>query len=278
MKLEKNILVIDDQVYMHKIVNLTFTKNGYIYHQANSGKEAIELLNAGLRPSAILLDLMMPDIDGFEALQTIKKIPALANTPVIILSGKTNEADKISALRAGAVKFITKPFKPKELFAEVEEAIFGNILENSVIETEIIEALKISREKKLKINARTLIKLTEKFAHSKPILLLIVYLIGENKVISAKSAIIGLIKTCPFQQTREKAIWALGQIGLNATSLKNGEIDNNRDVEFLFEIADSTSENLAVRILACQSIKQLGYANLVDDLLEKLKNEFAEHI
>ncbi len=108
----KNILVIDDDVFIGNMLEETLNKNGYSVIRAYSGTEALLLLSSH-QPDLILLDLMLPGLPGEEVLQQIK------NIPVIVISAKSGVDDKVGLLLGGAVDYVTKPFDSKELLARI---------------------------------------------------------------------------------------------------------------------------------------------------------------
>lgn len=118
----KKILIADDE---HKIVmtlEYAFKKAGYEVFIARDGSEVLELLKQEL-PDIILLDIMMPNVDGYTTLTEIKKNENYKNIKVIFLSAKTGEADIKKGLDLGADAYITKPYSIKKLTEKVEELI-----------------------------------------------------------------------------------------------------------------------------------------------------------
>ena len=113
------ILVIDDEKSIRKLLDISLTSEGYDVALANTGKEGITLL-ANFRPDVIILDLGLPDLPGGEVLKKIKEKTA---TPVIILTVKDAEADKVELLDAGADDYLTKPFNVTELSARIRVAL-----------------------------------------------------------------------------------------------------------------------------------------------------------
>lgn len=108
----KTIAIIDDDVHIGNVLEEILQKEGYATLRAYSGTEALYLLSQN-HPDLILLDLMMPGLSGEEVLHHIQ------NTPVIVLSAKTDVQDKVSLLLGGAVDYVTKPFDTKELLARI---------------------------------------------------------------------------------------------------------------------------------------------------------------
>ncbi|MGN0549581.1 MAG: response regulator transcription factor [Acutalibacteraceae bacterium] len=109
----KNIMIVDDDIYIGNLIEETLLKNGYTAVRAYSGTEAVLLLKSK-KPDLILLDLMLPGISGEEVLSQITDIP------VIVVSAKTDIDDKVGLLLSGAVDYITKPFDVRELLARIE--------------------------------------------------------------------------------------------------------------------------------------------------------------
>ncbi|MEN6435524.1 MAG: response regulator transcription factor [Anaerolineaceae bacterium] len=113
------ILVVDDEERMVRFIRLNLEHDGFQVIQATRGFQAIELIRTEM-PDLVLLDVMMPDIDGFEVLRMIRE----ANTvPVIMLTAKGEEEDRIRGLELGADDYITKPFSPRELVSRVRAVL-----------------------------------------------------------------------------------------------------------------------------------------------------------
>jgi len=144
-KEKSSILIVDDEPHVVNLVKLSLTKDKFTIREANSGMEALELLQKH-KPDLIILDLMMPGMNGYEVCEELKKDPKTSNIPVIILSAKSQLADKLEGMDCGAEDYITKPFDPMELEARVNMAlrkidsedskhpITGLPTENSVVE------------------------------------------------------------------------------------------------------------------------------------------------
>ena len=115
----ETILVVDDDPDIARFVEVNLRSAGYDVAVAGDGEEALE--RAGeLRPDLVLLDVMMPRIDGFEVAQRLRKNPQTANTSIIMLTAKALSADKVTGLQSGADDYIIKPFDPIELLARVK--------------------------------------------------------------------------------------------------------------------------------------------------------------
>jgi DNA-binding response OmpR family regulator len=116
------ILVVDDDPYILMSLEFLMKKNGYNVVVARNGTEAMELLNKQA-PHLVLLDIMMPDVDGYEICRYIKKTASLKNTKVIFMSAKTKDADIKKGYELGASLYVTKPFSTRELVKQIKELL-----------------------------------------------------------------------------------------------------------------------------------------------------------
>ncbi len=114
----KHILVCDDDELLVDLLTYRLGTKGYEVSAARDGGEALERLAAD-KPDAVVLDAMMPVVDGFEVLRRIREQPATANLPVVMLSARKQERDIVGALELGASDFVVKPFIPEELIARL---------------------------------------------------------------------------------------------------------------------------------------------------------------
>jgi len=110
------VLVVDDEPRIIRFLDIKLKTSGYEVLTADSGTEALEQLQSS-EPDMVVLDLVMSGMDGFE---TLKQLRALSAVPVIILSGKESNADKVKGLELGADDYLSKPFSPEELIARIE--------------------------------------------------------------------------------------------------------------------------------------------------------------
>ncbi len=115
----RRILVVDDEQRMARFVRLNLEHDGFIVEEAYNGVEAINRLRDVL-PDLVLLDVMMPDIDGFEVLRMIREF---SQVPVIMLTAKGEEDDKVKGLELGADDYVTKPFSPRELVVRTKAVL-----------------------------------------------------------------------------------------------------------------------------------------------------------
>jgi diguanylate cyclase (GGDEF)-like protein len=115
----ETILVVDDDPDIARFVEVNLRSAGYDVSVASDGEQALDKA-ATLRPDLVLLDVMMPRIDGFEVAQRLRRNPQTANTSIIMLTAKALSTDKVLGLTAGADDYIIKPFDPIELLARVK--------------------------------------------------------------------------------------------------------------------------------------------------------------
>jgi two-component system KDP operon response regulator KdpE len=114
-----SVLVVDDEPQLRHALSVNLRARGYVVHQAATGNEALRTA-ANARPDAVILDLGLPDLDGVEVVHGIR---GWSTAPIIILSVRETEGDKVAALDAGADDYVTKPFGMAELLARLRAAI-----------------------------------------------------------------------------------------------------------------------------------------------------------
>ena len=141
--MEEKILVVDDESAISDIIKFNFEKEGYLIDTADNGKGAIELA-AENDYDLILLDIMMPKLNGFEALREIRKF---SDVPVIMLTAREDEVDKVLGLELGADDYVVKPFSMRELLARVKA-----VLRRSDAQEKKEKDTKILKAKDLEIN------------------------------------------------------------------------------------------------------------------------------
>jgi DNA-binding response OmpR family regulator len=116
-----NILVVDDEPYIGRIIQLKLEEAPFAVEVCQDGDTALGRLRTDDPVDLILLDIMMPNMNGFEVLARLREIPHRQQTPVIMLTGKGQSTDREKAASLGARDFLTKPFSPKKLLARIEE-------------------------------------------------------------------------------------------------------------------------------------------------------------
>lgn len=114
----KKVLVVDDEPGICDIVCLNLEIEGYQADCAESGEEALEKMKSE-PPDLVILDIMMPEVDGWELLSHMKADPSISDIPVILLSAKSEEISKLLGFQLGAEDYVTKPFSVKELLARI---------------------------------------------------------------------------------------------------------------------------------------------------------------
>jgi DNA-binding response OmpR family regulator len=118
----RRILVVDDEERMVRFIRLNLEHDGFRVTEAFKGTEALNKLRSAL-PDLVLLDVMLPDIDGFEVLRMIREV---STVPVIMLTAKGEEDDRVRGLELGADDYVTKPFSPRELVSRVRAVLRRN--------------------------------------------------------------------------------------------------------------------------------------------------------
>jgi two-component system alkaline phosphatase synthesis response regulator PhoP len=143
---KKKILVVDDERDIVDLIRYNLTKEGCEVITAYNGEEALR--RSRERPDLIVLDLMMPVLDGFEACKRLKAEPSTSAIPIIILTAKSGELDEILGLELGADDYIQKPISPRKLVARVNTALRrAEGLQKSTVESPVIrvDTLEINR-------------------------------------------------------------------------------------------------------------------------------------
>lgn len=162
------ILLIEDETAISNFISTILTANQYNVMKADNGKDGITLA-ASHCPDLILLDLGLPDMDGEEIM---KKIRTWSNVPIIVVSAREYERDKVRLLDLGADDYITKPFGTSELMARIRTALRHS--NNGLLESEItIGGLNINYEKRI-------VKVEDKEVHLTPIEYKIITLLSKN--------------------------------------------------------------------------------------------------
>src|SRR4030065_2476657 len=118
----EKILIVDDDLDTLRLVGLMLQHQGYRIVAASSGIQAIAL-SQGDKPDMVLLDIMMPDMDGYEVARKLRSDPATNGIPIIMFTAKTQVDDKVQGFESGADDYLTKPTQPRELFAHVKAVL-----------------------------------------------------------------------------------------------------------------------------------------------------------
>lgn len=120
--MKEKILIVEDEKDILKMVEYNLKKDGYRTVSARDGEDAIEMAHSE-HPDLILLDLMLPGIDGLEVCKQLKRESKTAGIPIIMVTAKTQESDKVVGLELGADDYVTKPFSVRELLARVKAVL-----------------------------------------------------------------------------------------------------------------------------------------------------------
>ena len=120
--MNNKILIVDDEPNIVMSLEYTFKKRGFEVLIARDGSEALEILKHHI-PNVVLLDIMMPNVDGYQTLIHIKKTDSLKDTKVVFLTAKNKASDIEKGLKLGADKYLTKPFSIKKIVSEIKELL-----------------------------------------------------------------------------------------------------------------------------------------------------------
>ncbi len=119
---KNRILIVEDEADILELAEYNLTKEGYDVVSARSGEEALKKIHS-VKPDLVLLDLMLPGMDGFEVTRQMKRNPQTADIPIVMLTAKSEESDIVAGLELGAEDYITKPFSPRVLIARARAVL-----------------------------------------------------------------------------------------------------------------------------------------------------------
>ena len=122
VKIKQKVLVVDDEENIRMLVKFNLEKAGYEVLEASDGNKAIETA-VNSTPDIVILDLMLPGIDGLEVCRNLKRHPRTAALPIIMLTAKSDEIDRVIGLELGADDYMTKPFSQRELVARIKAVL-----------------------------------------------------------------------------------------------------------------------------------------------------------
>lgn len=114
----KKVLVVDDEVFIRKMIEVRLKAAGVAVIEAENGIEGVKMASSE-RPDLIIMDVMMPKMDGFQACEAIRSDPDISGTPILMLTARGQMVDVERAMALGILEYITKPFSPKELAEKV---------------------------------------------------------------------------------------------------------------------------------------------------------------
>ena len=116
------VLLVDDDPVIVRLLEVNFRLGGFTVDGANRGEEALDKAHA-IRPDAIVLDVMMPGLDGYEVCARLRDDPELESVPIVLLTARAQEDDVARGYALGVVEYVTKPFDPEALVASVRRAL-----------------------------------------------------------------------------------------------------------------------------------------------------------
>jgi len=122
MAAKRNILVVEDEKDIRELVRFHLEQDGYAVREADTGESALTLVDAE-RPALVVLDIMLPGIDGLEVCRRLRAAEPTRGLPIIVLTARAAEVDRVLGLEFGADDYVTKPFSPRELVARVRAVL-----------------------------------------------------------------------------------------------------------------------------------------------------------
>lgn len=131
-----NLLLVDDEPDVLEFIGYNLRKEGFNVHTVSNGKEAVELAQQ-VKPQLILLDVMMPGMDGIETCEELRKIPFLKNVIIAFLTARGEDYSQIAGFEAGGDDYISKPIKPKVLVSRIKALLKRSVTNEALIETEV---------------------------------------------------------------------------------------------------------------------------------------------
>lgn len=132
-----NILIVDDEINIRELMKFNLEKEQYKVLEAEDGVQALACIEQN-KPDLVLLDLMLPKMDGIEVCKRVKSNPKTAGIPIIMLTARADEIDKIIGLEMGADDYITKPFSPREVVARVRAVLRRQQPSSNSVDGELI--------------------------------------------------------------------------------------------------------------------------------------------
>src|SRR5690606_35746894 len=140
MNANQKILVVDDERDIVELISYSLTKEGYQVYRAYNGKECIEVAKE-VNPDLIILDVMMPEMDGIEACRLMRNMPEFKHTFVVFLTARSEEYSEIAGFHVGADDYIAKPIKPRALMSRINAILRRNAPENNMATGDKVEIM-----------------------------------------------------------------------------------------------------------------------------------------
>ena len=156
MNTTKTILIVDDEPDIVEILRYNLEKSGYQTLSAHNGLDAVNLAKQH-HPDLILLDVMLPDMDGIQTCETIRSNPDLQGTIIAFLTARSEDYSEIAGFQAGADDYITKPIRPKVLISRIQSLLKRSKTANEETKTVEYNGIKLDREKiSVSVNGKTM--------------------------------------------------------------------------------------------------------------------------
>ena len=144
--MKQKVLVVEDDKDIQEIIEYNFTSEGYEVITCSDGEDAVELIRHET-PDLVVLDWMLPNLSGSEILRQVRSSKKIRKTPIIMLTARTEEIDKLKAFDTGADDYITKPFSNAELIARTK-ALLRRSIDNNDSDTLVFHDIELNRDKK----------------------------------------------------------------------------------------------------------------------------------
>lgn len=141
---QKRILIVDDEEHILELIRFNLEKNGYEVFVSDNGEDCIQFLKEN-SVDLVVLDLMLPGIDGLEVCKEIRRIDALEKLPIIMLTARSEETDRILGLELGADDYIPKPFSVRELVARIK-AVLRRSEDRQPVKTRILKVKELTMD------------------------------------------------------------------------------------------------------------------------------------
>ncbi|GAB1401659.1 response regulator transcription factor [Elusimicrobiota bacterium] len=185
--MSKLITIVDDEEDILEALSVFLKKNGYDVNTYTNASDFFKSLKKKT-PDLFILDLMLPDMDGYDICKNLKSDAKYSSIPVIMLSAKSEESDKIIGLELGADDYVTKPFSQKELLARIKVILRRNMLKNTKVFTEIADGkIKLDKDNfEVTVDNKKIILTTTEFK-------LLEFLISRNGSVLSRDKILDYI-------------------------------------------------------------------------------------
>ena len=144
--MKQKVLVVEDDKDIQEIIEYNFTSEGYEVITCSDGEDAVDLIRHE-KPDLVILDWMLPNLSGSEILRQVRSSKKIRKTPIIMLTARTEEIDKLKAFDTGADDYITKPFSNAELIARTK-ALLRRSIDNNDSDTLVFHDIELNRDKK----------------------------------------------------------------------------------------------------------------------------------